>query len=179
MNDFAKHNKTHFANTSVNFCMKTLAFPLPNLWWGHLSNLHENSNFTLQVFNEVSSREMEKIDVLSGILNNYVFVGVLSATVFFQIIIVEWLGTFANTWPLTMGQWFFCVSIGFFGMPIAAFLKMVPVGSTWRRELYIECYHVWLSFSNSSFPPFLFFIQIRVWTYMILFHFLKFKMPPK
>ncbi|KAM7507194.1 hypothetical protein LguiA_017647 [Lonicera macranthoides] len=92
-----------------------------------LNTLIFNSFVFCQVFNEVSSREMEKIDVLSGILNNYVFVGVLSATVIFQIIIVEWLGTFANTWPLTMGQWFFCVSIGFFGMPIAAILKMVPV----------------------------------------------------
>lgn len=84
----------------------------------------------LQVFNEISSREMEKLDVFKGILENYVFVAVLSSTVIFQIIIVEFLGTFANTSPLTLAQWFLSIFIGFLGMPIAAALKLIPVGST-------------------------------------------------
>lgn len=84
----------------------------------------------LQVFNEISSRDMEKIDVFRGILNNYVFVAVLSCTVIFQIIIVEFLGTFASTSPLTWHQWFTSVAIGFLGMPIAAAIKMIPVGSS-------------------------------------------------
>lgn len=73
---------------------------------------------------------MEKINVFKGILNNYVFVAVLSSTVFFQIIIVEYLGTFANTTPLSLAQWFLSIGIGFIGMPIAAILKMIPVGSS-------------------------------------------------
>jgi len=81
----------------------------------------------LQVFNEINSREMEKINVFKGILDNYVFVSVISATIFFQIIIVEYLGTFANTTPLTLVQWFFCLFVGFMGMPIAARLKKIPV----------------------------------------------------
>lgn len=81
----------------------------------------------LQVFNEISSREMEEIDVFKGILRNYVFVGVLSCTVLFQIIIVQFLGTFASTSPLSLPQWFLSVIIGFLGMPIAAGLKMIPV----------------------------------------------------
>ena len=51
----------------------------------------------LQVFNEVSSREMERINVFKGILDNNVFVAVLGSTVIFQIIIVQFLGDFANT----------------------------------------------------------------------------------
>lgn len=74
---------------------------------------------------------MEKINVFKGILDNYVFVAVLSCTVLFQIIIIEFLGTFANTCPLTLPQWFLSVSLGFLGMPIAAAVKMIPVGSTW------------------------------------------------
>lgn len=81
----------------------------------------------MQVFNEISSREMEKINVFKGILNNYVFFGVISSTVIFQIIIVEYLGTFANTIPLTKQQWFSSVLIGFLGMPIAAAIKMFSV----------------------------------------------------
>ena len=77
---------------------------------------------------------MEEIDVFKGILNNYVFVAVLSCTVIFQIIIIEFLGTFANTTPLTFAQWFLSVFIGFLGMPIAAGLKMVPVGGGGHSE---------------------------------------------
>lgn len=80
-----------------------------------------------QVFNEISSREMEEINVFRGILDNYVFVVVLTATAVFQVIIIEFLGTFANTTPLTSAQWFFSVFVGFLGMPVAAALKMIPV----------------------------------------------------
>lgn len=65
--------------------------------------------------------------MFKGILDNYVFVGVLSSTVLFQIIIVEFLGKFASTAPLTLAQWFITVFIGFLGMPIAAGLKKIPV----------------------------------------------------
>ncbi|WOG93018.1 hypothetical protein DCAR_0312297 [Daucus carota subsp. sativus] len=88
-----------------------------------------NSFVFCQVFNEISSREMEKINVFAGILDNYVFATVLSVTVFFQIIIIELLGTFANTSPLTLAQWFVSVFLGFLGMPIAAAVKMIPVSN--------------------------------------------------
>lgn len=88
----------------------------------------ENVVLYLQLFNEVNSREMEKVDVLDGILDNYVFVLVLGFTVLFQIIIIEYLGTFASTTPLSFIQWFICIFIGFLGMPIAVALKThVPV----------------------------------------------------
>ncbi|XXG54815.1 hypothetical protein AAC387_Pa03g2600 [Persea americana] len=93
-----------------------------------LNTLIFNSFVFCQVFNEVSSREMEKINVFKGMLTNYVFVGVLTSTVLFQIIIIEFLGDFANTAPLTLTQWFASVVLGFLGMPIAAAIKMIPVG---------------------------------------------------
>lgn len=92
-----------------------------------LNTLIFNSFVFCQVFNEISSREMEKINVFKGILDNNVFIGVMGATVFFQIMIIEFLGTFANTFPLTLKQWYISIMIGFIGMPIAAILKMVPV----------------------------------------------------
>eukprot|EP00268_Persea_americana_P044064 TRINITY_DN4451_c0_g1_i1.p1 TRINITY_DN4451_c0_g1~~TRINITY_DN4451_c0_g1_i1.p1 ORF type:complete len:339 (-),score=58.52 TRINITY_DN4451_c0_g1_i1:427-1443(-) len=93
-----------------------------------LNTLIFNSFVFCQVFNEVSSREMEKINVFKGMLKNYLFVGVLTTTVLFQIIIIEFLGDFANTAPLTLTQWFASVVLGFLGMPIAAAIKMIPVG---------------------------------------------------
>ncbi|VFR00023.1 unnamed protein product [Cuscuta campestris] len=92
-----------------------------------LNTLIFNSFVFCQLFNEVNSREMEKIDVLEGILNNYVFVAVISVTVLFQIIIIEYLGTFANTTPLSFCQWFLSVFFGFLSMPIAVYLKKIPV----------------------------------------------------
>lgn len=94
-----------------------------------LNTLIFNTFVFCQVFNEINSREMEKIDVFKGILDNYVFVSVISVTVLFQIIIVEYLGTFANTTPLTLVQWLFSLFVGFLGMPIAAQLKKIPVRS--------------------------------------------------
>ncbi|KAF8758104.1 hypothetical protein HU200_010769 [Digitaria exilis] len=82
-----------------------------------------------QVFNEVSSREMERINVFEGILDNNVFAAVLGSTVVFQFIIIQFLGSFANTTPLSFTQWIACIFIGFVGMPIAAAVKMVPVDS--------------------------------------------------
>ncbi|KAG6608426.1 Calcium-transporting ATPase 10, plasma membrane-type, partial [Cucurbita argyrosperma subsp. sororia] len=94
-----------------------------------LNTLIFNAFVFCQVFNEISSRDMEKINVLEGILKNYVFVAVLACTVLFQIIIIQFLGTFANTYPLNSQQWFVTVLFGFLGMPVAAALKMIPVGS--------------------------------------------------
>ncbi|KAL6646113.1 hypothetical protein ACP70R_017721 [Stipagrostis hirtigluma subsp. patula] len=80
-----------------------------------------------QVFNEVSSREMERVNVFQGILDNNVFIAVLGSTVVFQFIIIQFLGDFANTTPLTFTQWMTCIFIGFIGMPIAVVVKMIPV----------------------------------------------------
>uniref|UniRef100_A0A0A9DZG0 P-type Ca(2+) transporter n=1 Tax=Arundo donax TaxID=35708 RepID=A0A0A9DZG0_ARUDO len=95
-----------------------------------LNTLIFNCFVFCQVFNEVSSREMERINVFQGILNNNVFIAVLSSTVIFQFIIIQFLGDFANTTPLSFKQWITCIFIGFIGMPIAAIVKLIPVGST-------------------------------------------------
>ncbi|XP_027347345.1 putative calcium-transporting ATPase 7, plasma membrane-type isoform X2 [Abrus precatorius] len=92
-----------------------------------LNTLIFNSFVFCQVFNEINSREMEEIDVFKGIWDNHVFVAVLGCTVFFQIVIVEYLGTFANTTPLSLVQWLFCLAVGYMGMPIAVRLKQIPV----------------------------------------------------
>lgn len=81
----------------------------------------------MQLFKEVNSREMEKVEVWEGMLDNYVFVAVLSITLVFQIIIVEYLGTFANTTPLSFIQWFLSIFFGFLSMPVAVGLKRFEV----------------------------------------------------
>ncbi|KAI3722694.1 hypothetical protein L2E82_33736 [Cichorium intybus] len=92
-----------------------------------LNTLIFNAFVFCQLFNEINSREMENEDVTDGIWDNNVFVSVISATFIFQVIIVEYLGTFANTSPLTIMQWFFSIFIGFLSMPIAVYLKRIPI----------------------------------------------------
>ncbi|KAL0404883.1 UNVERIFIED_CONTAM: Calcium-transporting ATPase 4, plasma membrane-type [Sesamum radiatum] len=80
-----------------------------------------------QVFNEINSRDIEKINIFRGMFGNWIFTGIIASTVVFQVIIVEFLGTFASTVPLSWQLWLFSVLIGAVGMPIAVVLKCIPV----------------------------------------------------
>ncbi|KAL5760390.1 hypothetical protein ACOSP7_018906 [Xanthoceras sorbifolium] len=82
-----------------------------------------------QVFNEINSRDMEKINVFRGIFYSWVFMGVMLSTVVFQVLIVEFLGTFAGTVPLSWDLWLGSVLIGAVGLPVAVFLKCLPIGT--------------------------------------------------
>ncbi|KAI9169099.1 hypothetical protein LWI28_006926 [Acer negundo] len=79
------------------------------------------------VFNEINSRDIEKINVFRGIFDSWVFMVVMVSTVVFQIIIVEFLGTFAGTVPLSWDLWLGSVLIGAVGLLVAVFLKCLPV----------------------------------------------------
>lgn len=80
-----------------------------------------------QVFNEINSREIEKINVLRGIFSSWIFIAVIASTVVFQIIIVEFLGAFASTVPLSWHLWLISILIGFISMIISVGLKCIPV----------------------------------------------------
>ncbi|KAK4404833.1 putative calcium-transporting ATPase 11, plasma membrane-type [Sesamum angolense] len=80
-----------------------------------------------QVFNEINSRDIEKINIFRGMFGNWIFTGIIASTVVFQVIIVEFLGTFASTVPLSWQLWLFSVLIGAVGMPLAVVLKCIPV----------------------------------------------------
>ncbi|KAF3580641.1 hypothetical protein DY000_02035810 [Brassica cretica] len=89
-----------------------------------------NSFVFCQVFNEVNSREIEKINVFTGMFNSWVFTGVMVVTVVFQVIIVEFLGAFASTVPLTWQHWLLSILIGSLSMIVAVILKCIPVESS-------------------------------------------------
>lgn len=59
--------------------------------------------------------------------DSWTFLAVIFCTVAFQVIIVEFLGTFATTVPLNWQFWLLSVLIGAVSMPIAAVLKCIPV----------------------------------------------------
>ncbi|XP_050231157.1 putative calcium-transporting ATPase 11, plasma membrane-type [Mercurialis annua] len=80
-----------------------------------------------QVFNEINSRDMEKINVFDRVFDSWVFLGVMVSTVGFQVVIVEFLGTFAKTVPLSWELWLASVLMGAASLPVAVALKYIPV----------------------------------------------------
>ncbi|CAI8584746.1 unnamed protein product [Vicia faba] len=92
-----------------------------------LNTLIFNSFVLCQVFNEINSREIEKINIFRGMFDSWIFLSVILATAVFQVIIVEFLGTFASTVPLTWQFWLLSVLFGVLSMPLAVILKCIPV----------------------------------------------------
>lgn len=80
-----------------------------------------------QVFNEINSRDIEKINIFRGLFSSWIFLGVMFATVAFQVVIVEFLGTFASTVPLSWQLWLLSVLIGSVSLIVAVILKCIPV----------------------------------------------------
>lgn len=81
-----------------------------------------------QLFNEINARKPNKINVFEGLLTNPFFIFILVVSTAFQIVIVELLHTFASTVSLTWGQWLACILVGAISLPLAALIKLIPVG---------------------------------------------------
>ncbi|XP_030525872.1 putative calcium-transporting ATPase 11, plasma membrane-type isoform X1 [Rhodamnia argentea] len=81
-----------------------------------------------QVFNEINSRDIEKINIFRGIFSSWIFLVIIVSTVVFQAILVEFLGTFASTVPLSWQLWVLCVLLGSVSLPLGALIKCIPVG---------------------------------------------------
>ena len=80
---------------------------------------------------------MEKINVLQGMLSSWVFLMVMAATIGFQAIIVQYLGAFAQTVPLSQELWLTSVMIGAVSIVVGVVLKCIPVPSS----NYIATHH--------------------------------------
>ncbi|KAF8365028.1 hypothetical protein HHK36_032970 [Tetracentron sinense] len=86
-----------------------------------------NSFVFCQVFNEINSRDIEKINVFRGMFDSWIFVIIMVTTLAFQVILVEFLGSFASTVPLSWQLWLLSILIGSISMPMAIVLKYIPV----------------------------------------------------
>ncbi|RCV36980.1 hypothetical protein SETIT_8G025400v2 [Setaria italica] len=94
-----------------------------------INTLIFNSFVFCQVFNEINSREMQKINVFRGMFSNWIFIGIIAVTVAFQVVIIEFLGTFASTVPLNWQLWLVSVGLGSISLIVGAILKCIPVNS--------------------------------------------------
>eukprot|EP00850_Spirogloea_muscicola_P005399 SM000024S07861 [mRNA] locus=s24:999933:1009593:+ [translate_table: standard] len=89
----------------------------------------------MQVFNEISARDMVRLNVFKGILKNRIFCTIIVATVGVQILLVEvgFLHKFATTTSLDWQEWLFCVVAGVLALPLAMLVKLIPVP---KKELF-------------------------------------------
>ncbi|XP_066360322.1 probable calcium-transporting ATPase 9, plasma membrane-type [Miscanthus floridulus] len=94
-----------------------------------INTLIFNSFVFCQVFNEINSREMQKINVFRGMFSNWIFIGIVAVTAAFQVVIIEFLGTFASTVPLSWQLWLVSVSLGSISLIVGVILKCIPVKS--------------------------------------------------
>ncbi|KAK3119696.1 hypothetical protein QOZ80_9AG0673910 [Eleusine coracana subsp. coracana] len=94
-----------------------------------INTLIFNSFVFCQVFNEINSREMQKINVFHGMFSNWIFLGIIAVTVAFQVVIIEFLGTFASTVPLDSQLWLVSIGLGSISLIVGAILKCIPVES--------------------------------------------------
>ncbi|KAK4580697.1 hypothetical protein RGQ29_024375 [Quercus rubra] len=81
----------------------------------------------LNVFNNINSREIEKINIFRGMFDSWIFLGVMVGTVAFQVIMVEFLGDFASTVPLSWQLWLLSGLLGSVSLVVAVILKCIPV----------------------------------------------------
>ncbi|KAK6941794.1 Calcium-transporting P-type ATPase, N-terminal autoinhibitory domain [Dillenia turbinata] len=95
-----------------------------------LDTLIFNTFVFCQVFNEINSRDIDKINVFRGMFDSWIFLAVMVSTVVFQFIIVEYLGTFASTVPISWQLWLISILLGSVSLPVGAVLKCIPVERT-------------------------------------------------
>ena len=86
-------------------------------------------SFFWQGFNEITSREIDKINIFRGMFDSKIFLTVNFLIVVSQVIIVEFLGIFAKTVPLDFQLWLLSLFLGAVSMPIDAILKCIPIGT--------------------------------------------------
>lgn len=86
-----------------------------------------NAFVLCQLFNEVNSRQPERLNIFANLRHSPLFLVIVSMTLGLQIIIVQFLGRFASTQRLSLLHWLICAGIGFVSWPIALVVKLIPV----------------------------------------------------
>lgn len=99
-----------------------------------LNTLIFNTFVFCQVFNEINSRDMEKINVFRGMFSSWIFMVIMVSTVALQIVIVEFLGTVADTVPLSLELWGVSILIGAASLLVAVVLKCIPITTSSNAE---------------------------------------------
>jgi Ca2+-transporting ATPase len=81
-----------------------------------------------QLFNEFNARVVtQKLNVFKGIHTNPIFLGVIVFTAILQFLLVQFGGSFVETYPLDAMQWGICVALGFGSLPVGFIGRLIPI----------------------------------------------------
>ena len=100
------------------------------LTWSHDSHYTVifNAFVLMQLFNEVNSRKVnQEWNVFAALFDNTMFPAIIAGTVLVQVIMVEWVGAFASTVPLSAAEWALCVGLGAGCLPMGIVQRLVRV----------------------------------------------------
>ncbi|KAK7388158.1 hypothetical protein VNO78_22965 [Psophocarpus tetragonolobus] len=98
-----------------------------------------NAFVLCQVFNEFNARKPDKFNIFKGVTKNYLFMGIVGATIVLQILIVEYLGKFTKTIKLDWKEWLISVIIAFISWPLAVVGKLIPVPEHQLSNIFRRC----------------------------------------
>ncbi|KAE9362362.1 Plasma membrane calcium-transporting ATPase 4 [Phytophthora fragariae] len=81
-----------------------------------------------QLFNELNCRKIhDEINIFTGITKNRVFLYVCVLQVAMQYVMVQHTGDWFKCKPLSVGQWFACIAMGFVSMPLGLVLRSISM----------------------------------------------------
>ncbi len=86
-----------------------------------------NSFVFMQVFNEINARKLGKkeYNIFHGFFNNFLFLGIIVATIIIQVLLVQYGGQPMRTAPLTNNEHILCIVIGLFSMVQGVIVKAI------------------------------------------------------
>jgi magnesium-transporting ATPase (P-type) len=86
----------------------------------------------MQVFNFFNCRKInDEINIIKGVLTNYIFCGIVMLIVLLQWVIIYFLDKpfkLYNFRGLSLQQWFISLLIAFIVIPFSTILRMLPAG---------------------------------------------------
>jgi magnesium-transporting ATPase (P-type) len=100
-----------------------------------------NTFVFMQIFNEINSRKLgeKEYNMFRGFFNNFMFLGIILATVVIQVTLVQYGGVPIRTSPLTWNQHALCISIGLFSFVQSKSLTTVLLATHFRNTYWLIC----------------------------------------
>ena len=82
----------------------------------------------MELFNEINSRRINnEMNIFEGIMKNPMFWFIFILSVVLQYLLVQFVGTFFSTTPLSFTEHLFCIGVGFLSLPLYQLARTVPV----------------------------------------------------
>jgi len=81
----------------------------------------------MQLFNEINARKLgeKEFNVFAGFFNNFLFLGILIATMIIQYLLVQYGGPSVRTTPLSQENHLICLGIGAFSLIWGVIIKVI------------------------------------------------------